>query len=52
MMLDWRVHLIDQIMYSVKENVKEVYCKMFKVHYNEVEDNIKLILTFESGLAF
>ena len=51
MMLDWGVHLIDQIMYFVKEDVKEVYCKMFKVHYDEVEDNLKLILTFESGLV-
>lgn len=51
MMLDWGVHLIDQVMYFIDEKVTEVYCKMFNVHYDEVEDNLKLILTFESGLV-
>lgn len=51
MMLDWGVHLIDQIMYMVDERVASVYCKMFKVHYDEVEDNFRMIMTFESGLT-
>lgn len=51
MMLDWGVHLIDQLMYMQKEKVVSVYCKMFNVHYDEVEDNFRLTMTFESGLT-
>jgi predicted dehydrogenase len=51
MMLDWGVHLIDQIMYMVNEKVISVFCRMYNVHYTEVEDNFNLILTFESGLT-
>lgn len=51
MMLDWGVHLIDQIMYMVDERVASVYCKMYSVHYDEVDDNFRLILTFQSGLT-
>lgn len=51
MMLDWGVHLIDQIMYMIDERVASVYCKMYKIHYDEVEDNFQLIMTFQSGLT-
>ena len=51
MMLDWGVHLIDQIMYMVDEKVVDVYCKMFSVNYPEVDDNFRLTMTFESGLT-
>lgn len=50
-MLDWGVHLIDQILFMTKEKVASIYCKTYKVRYSEVEDNFKLILTFESGLT-
>ncbi len=51
MMLDWGVHLIDQIMYMVDEKVTNVFCKMYKIQYPEVDDNFRLTLTFESGLT-
>lgn len=51
MMLDWGVHLIDQLMYMIDEKVVSVYCKMFNIHYPEVEDNFRLTMTFESGLT-
>ncbi len=51
MMFDWGVHLIDQIMYMVKEKVVSVYCKMYHIHYPEVDDNFHLTMTFESGLT-
>lgn len=51
MMLDWGVHLIDQIMYMIDEKVTNVFCKMYKIQYPEVEDNFRLTLTFESGLT-
>ena len=50
MMLDWGVHLIDQLMYMIDEKVVQVYCKMLKIQYPEVEDNFQLTMTFESGL--
>ena len=31
MMLDWGVHLIDQLMYMNKSAVKNVFCKMYKI---------------------
>lgn len=51
MLFDWGVHLIDQIMYFCKEKVTDVYCKMFSVHYPEVDDNFRLTMTFEGGLV-
>jgi len=51
MMLDWGVHLIDQIMYMVPEKVINVFCKMYSVNYPEVDDNLRLTMTFESGLT-
>lgn len=51
MMLDWGVHLIDQIMYMIDEKVTNIFCKMYSVHYPEVDDNFRLTMTFESGLT-
>ncbi len=51
MMLDWGVHLIDQLMYMNKSAVTNVYCKMFSIDYPEVDDNFHLSLTFEDGLS-
>lgn len=51
MMLDWGVHLIDQLMYMCREKVTNVYCKMYSINYDEVDDNFRLTLTFESGLT-
>ncbi len=51
MMLDWGVHLIDQLMYMVPEKVVNVFCKMYRIQYPEVDDNFRLIMTFESGLT-
>lgn len=51
MMLDWGVHLIDQIMYMIPEKVTNVFCKMYSIEYPEVDDNFRLTMTFESGLT-
>ncbi len=52
MMFDWGVHLIDQIMMMYEsEKVTNVFCKMYSVHYPEVDDNFRLTLTLESGLT-
>ena len=51
MMLDWGVHLIDQLMYMIDEKVVNVFCKMYRIQYSEVEDNFRLTMTFQSGLT-
>ena len=51
MMLDWGVHLIDQIMYMVPAKVTNVYCRMFNIQYPEVDDNFRLTMLFENGLT-
>ena len=50
MMLDWGVHLIDQLMmmYADKK-VKSVYCNMYHVNYQECDDGFRLLLHFEDG---
>ena len=51
MMVDWGVHLIDQIMDMIDQKVINVFCKMYYIEYSEVEDNFRLTLTFESGIT-
>ncbi len=52
MMLDWGVHLIDQLMYMYEdEKVVNVYCNMFSLHYPDVDDNFCLTMKFENGLV-
>lgn len=49
MMLDWGVHLIDQILYMLEESVTNVFCQMNKIEYPEVDDNFRLTMKFDSG---
>lgn len=51
MLLDWGVHLIDQMMYLVKSKVTDIYVHMLKVKFPDVDDNFKLLLRFENGLS-
>lgn len=51
MMLDWGVHLIDQILLMVNEKVKRIYCKLTHITNDEVDDGFNLIMTFESGIT-
>lgn len=50
MMLDWGVHLIDQLLYMNPSPVMEVYCRMHSLRYAEVDDNFHLRLRFADGL--
>jgi len=50
MMLDWGVHLIDQILYMTDKKVINVFCKMYMVQSKEVDDCFQLLLTLEDGL--
>ena len=49
MILDWGVHLIDQILQIVKEKIVSVYCTVTNITTDEVDDGFKLTLYFESG---
>lgn len=49
MILDWGVHLIDQILQIVKEPIVSVYCDITNITTDEVDDGFKLNLYFESG---
>lgn len=49
MLLDWGVHILDQMLFMVDEKVKQVYCKFTHVTNEEVDDGFKIMLTFESG---
>ena len=49
MILDWGVHLIDQMLLLIPEKVTSIYCDVTNITTNEVDDGFKLSLTFESG---
>lgn len=52
MMLDWGVHLIDQIFGIVYDRKLEgVYCRCDHITNDEVDDGFKLDLYFEGGLT-
>lgn len=51
MMLDWGVHLIDQLLFMIDKPVVNVFCKMNSIEYKEVDDNFRLSLSFEGGLT-
>ena len=51
MILDWGVHLLDQILQLVDEPIVSVYCTVSHVTNDEVDDGFKTIITFGSGLT-
>lgn len=52
MMLDWGVHLIDQILYMYPtRKVTNVFCKMYSIHYQDIDDNFRLTMTLEGGVT-
>ncbi len=51
MLLDWGVHLIDQLMWLIKSPVTGVYAHLLSVRFPGVDDNFKLMMRFENGLS-
>jgi len=51
MVLDWGVHLLDQILMMVKEPVVSVYAEVDHVTNQEVDDGFKAIIHFAPGTA-
>ncbi len=50
MMLDWGVHLLDQIVMMIPEKIVRVNAKMYHTSYDEVDDGFIADFEFESGL--
>lgn len=49
MILDWGVHLIDQILQIITEKITEIFCTVTHITNAEVDDGFKLTIFFESG---
>lgn len=49
MILDWGVHLIDQLLQIYKEKIVKVDCTCTHITNNEVDDGFYLTITFEGG---
>ena len=49
MILDWGVHLIDQMLQLIPEKITNVYCEITNITTDEVDDGFNLHLIFESG---
>jgi len=51
MLLDWGVHLLDQILWLVDSPVTEIYAQLLSVKFKDVDDNFKVLLKFENNLS-
>lgn len=51
MLLDWGVHLLDQLLWLVESPVTEVYAHLLSVKFEDVDDNFKVLLKFKNGLS-
>lgn len=51
MILDWGVHMLDQLLMLIDEPVVSTYCTVSHVTNDEVDDGFKAIITFGSGLT-
>ncbi len=49
MLLDWGVHLIDQMLQMVQKPVIQVFARMQHVNFQEVDDGFTLTIQFENG---
>lgn len=49
MLYDWGVHLIDQVMLLIPEQVVSIDCRFDHITNDEVDDGFRLDMTFESG---
>ncbi len=51
MLLDWGVHLLDQLLWLVDSPVTELYAHLLSVKFKDVDDNFKVMLKFKNGLS-
>ena len=51
MVLDWGIHLLDQLLFLLESPVISVDTHLLKIFSNEVDDNFKVFLRFENGIS-
>jgi len=51
MLLDWGVHLLDQLLDMIPSKVVSVSTHLESIFTKEVDDNLKLFLRFENGIS-
>ena len=49
MLMDWGVHLIDQLLFMIPGTVTRVYAQAMILSGRECEENIKILLSFSTG---
>lgn len=50
MLLDWGVHLLDQILWMVESPIANVHTDMSYILGNQVDDGFTIYITFENGI--
>lgn len=51
MLLDWGVHLLDQLLFMVDSKITSVYSNLSFILGNEVDDGFQSVITFENGCS-
>ncbi|MDP4085931.1 MAG: Gfo/Idh/MocA family oxidoreductase [Bacillota bacterium] len=51
MLLDWGVHLLDQLLFMVDSKIASVYANLSYILGDEVDDGFQALITFESGIT-
>ena len=52
MMLDWGVHLIDQMLQMIASPVRSLRCEYSYIYGEEVDDGFRLSVRFENGIEY
>ena len=52
MLLDWGVHLIDQMLQMIKSDVVSLYCTFSKIYGEEVDDGCDLFVRFKNDIEY
>ena len=52
MMLDWGVHLIDQMLQMIPGKIESLYCEYSYIYGEEVDDGCDLVVNFENGIKY
>ncbi|NRD77937.1 Gfo/Idh/MocA family oxidoreductase [Bacillus sp. BRMEA1] len=51
MLLDWGVHLLDQLLYMVDSKIASVYANLSYILGDEVDDGFQVFIMFENGVT-
>ncbi|WP_160723825.1 Gfo/Idh/MocA family protein [Bacillus sp. USDA818B3_A] len=51
MLLDWGVHLLDQLLFMVDSKITSVYANLSYILGDDVDDGFQVFITFENGIT-